>query len=161
LRRFQLPHLRGEVQGRHARFVCGVDLSACVQQLAGGVDVAVAGSVVQRRAAVALRNNKIRQGTLGGRRGWQGGGGTLNCALTLLALSPWLSSCRTRGHCCSRHRLTRKHRLSSMHICGKGVGCGLEGKGFRVQFEERAVHFDLIKFVVPSLHRHHHRLPCS
>jgi hypothetical protein len=75
LRCVQLPHLRGEVQGRHARFVRRVHFSACVQQLAGGVDVAVAGSVVQRCAAVALRNNKRRQRTLGGRRVWQGGGG--------------------------------------------------------------------------------------
>ena len=100
LRRFQLPHLRREVQRRHARFISDVHVGACVQQLEGGVAVAVARSVVQRGAAVALsNNNKRRQKGLGGGRGWQGeGGGALNCALTLLALNPWLSSCTTRGH---------------------------------------------------------------
>ncbi len=54
LRSFQLPHLRGEVQRGHARFVRYVDFRACVKQLAGGLDVAVAGSVVQCGTTVAL-----------------------------------------------------------------------------------------------------------
>ncbi len=54
LRCFQLPHLRGEVQGGHARFIRYVDLRTCIKQLASGLDVAVAGSVVQSGTTVAL-----------------------------------------------------------------------------------------------------------
>ena len=50
-----LPHLRGEVQRRHARLVRNVHVGVCVEQQPRCFDVAEACGVVQGGTAVALR----------------------------------------------------------------------------------------------------------
>lgn len=57
--RVALPHLRGEVQGSHARLVRHIHIRPSVKQLQRRLHVAVASGVVQRSATVALRGTLV------------------------------------------------------------------------------------------------------